>query len=80
MHSRCAGSNEAALRVLTNGTGPWPFWWYYAEIEPAFAPLRNDAKFTAWVQRQKSRSPLSGAKLRSLRVAGVIPQRGSGAS
>lgn len=72
------GEREGALDVLeaTTASGPWSFWWYYAELEPAFAPLRSDVRFTNWVGRMKAHALAERSRLNGLRLAGLVPDRG----
>jgi tetratricopeptide (TPR) repeat protein len=71
------GQNAAALQLLEDSTrdGPWPYWWYYARLEPTLDGLRSEPRFQAWAARTQELVLAEREKLRALRGAGVIPRR-----
>lgn len=75
-----AGRADDAMALLDDPSrsGLWSYWWYYAELEPALAPLRSDPRFIAWRGRMREAARSERTKLRGLRVAGVVPTRGAG--
>lgn len=71
------GQNAAALQLLEDSArdGPWPYWWYYARLEPTLDGLRSEPRFQAWAARTQELVLAEREKLRALRGAGVIPRR-----
>ncbi|MET0293015.1 MAG: winged helix-turn-helix domain-containing protein [Steroidobacteraceae bacterium] len=69
--------DEAIAQLETGHAGLWSYWWYYADLEPGLAGVRGDARFTAWRDRLEKKAAVEREQLRAMRVAGVVPARGS---
>jgi TolB-like protein/DNA-binding winged helix-turn-helix (wHTH) protein len=72
------GRNDAAIAVLSNpafaGHASEDFW-YRFELEPAFAPLRNDPRFVALHAQLRAHAQAERAALQRLRAQGLVPNR-----
>ena len=50
-------------------------WWYYAELEPSFAPLRKDARFQTMFAAIRQHAAAERAAVDRLRSSGDVPDR-----
>jgi TolB-like protein/DNA-binding winged helix-turn-helix (wHTH) protein len=72
------GQRDAALSLLTatvQSGHDMRFWWYLADRDPVWAPVRTDPRFRAIVAMCRKASAEQRAKLEALRRAGKVPQR-----
>ena len=72
------GQNDAALamieRSIASGLGLVD-WWYYFESEPAYGPLRQDARFQATLRTVHAYVEAQRAELDRMRAEGLVPDR-----
>jgi TolB-like protein/DNA-binding winged helix-turn-helix (wHTH) protein len=72
------GRNEEALKDLQQSAADrmgLQSWWYYAELEPAFAPLRKDARFQSMSAVVRQHAAAERAAVDRLRSTGAVPAR-----
>jgi hypothetical protein len=72
------GRNEEALKDLQQSAADrmgLQSWWYYAELEPAFAPLRKDARFQTMFAAVRQHAAAERAAVDRLRSSGMVPAR-----
>lgn len=72
------GQNERAMEELQRSAADhlgWEAWWYYAELEPSFAPLRKDARFQTVFAAARQHAAAERAAVERLRSSGVVPAR-----
>jgi TolB-like protein/Tfp pilus assembly protein PilF len=73
------GEHGAAIamieRSVASGLGLGD-WWYYLESEPAYAPLRRDARFQELLRQVRAHVEVQRRVLNRLRADGVVPERG----
>ncbi len=72
------GDHDAAIamieRSVASGLGLRD-WWYYFETEPAYAPLRTDARFKATLRTVRDRVDAQRKDLDRMRTEGQVPDR-----
>ncbi len=72
------GESDAAIamieRSVASGIGLRD-WWYYFESEPAYAPLRTDARFQATLRTVSERTEAQRKELGRMRAEGHVPKR-----
>jgi hypothetical protein len=72
------GDRDAAIamieRSVASGLGLRD-WWYYFEAEPAYAPLRTDARFMATLRTVHDRVDAQRKELDRMRTEGQVPDR-----
>ncbi len=72
------GRNEEAIKELQRSAADHlalQDWWYYAELEPSFAPLRKDARFQTMYAAVRKHAEAERAAVDRLRSSGVVPAR-----
>jgi TolB-like protein/DNA-binding winged helix-turn-helix (wHTH) protein/Tfp pilus assembly protein PilF len=72
------GRNEEAIKELQRSAADHlglQDWWYYAELEPSFAPLRKDARFQTMYAAIRKHAEAERAAVDLLRSSGVVPAR-----
>ena len=72
------GQNDAALamieRSIASGLGLVD-WWYYFESDPAYGPLRQDARFQATLSTVRAYVEAQRGELDRMRAEGLVPDR-----
>ena len=72
------GQYDAALamieRSIASGSG-LKDWWYYFESDPAYGPLRQDARFQAALNTVHAYVAAQRAELDRMRAEGLVPDR-----
>ncbi|MCE3286083.1 MAG: Bacterial transcriptional activator domain, partial [Steroidobacteraceae bacterium] len=71
---------EAALAMLQRAVSSryaLNDWWYYFEVEPAFASLHKDPRFTAMLETARANSVEQRRELDRRRKDGRVPARGA---
>ncbi|HEX9772633.1 MAG TPA: hypothetical protein VGA44_04135, partial [Steroidobacteraceae bacterium] len=75
------GERDAAIamieRSVANGAG-LEDWWYFFEPEPAYASLRQDARFQATLRTVRAYVEAQRRELDRLRAEGLVPNRTAG--
>jgi hypothetical protein len=75
------GERDAAIamieRSVANGAG-LRHWWYFFESEPAYAPLRRDARFQATLRTVRAYAEAQRRELDRMRAKGLVPDRSAG--
>jgi TolB-like protein/DNA-binding winged helix-turn-helix (wHTH) protein len=72
------GQNERAMEELQRSAANrlgWEHWWYYAEVEPSFAPFRKDARFQTMFAALRQHAAAERAAVDQMRSSGVVPAR-----
>ncbi len=72
------GDRDAALAMIERSVASGLAlrdWWYYFELEPAYAPLHGDARFVAASQAVRDRIDAQRKELERMRAAGQVPNR-----
>ena len=74
---RRRGENDAALEQLRKDLdqGWRRHWWYRLGREPAFEPLRSDARFKKLVTEARAHAAAQRALLEQMRERGEVPRR-----
>ena len=74
------GERDAAIalieRSVASGLGLRD-WWYYFESEPAYAPLRRDARFQATLRTVRAHVEAQRRELNRMRDEGFVQRRGA---
>jgi tetratricopeptide (TPR) repeat protein len=72
------GQNDAALamieRSVASGSGLVD-WWYFFESDPAYGPLRQDARFQATLNTVHAYVATQRGELDRMRAEGLVPDR-----
>ena len=72
------GQDDAALamieRSIASGSGLTD-WWYFFESDPAFGPLRQDARFQATLNTVHAYVAAQRGELDRMRAEGLVPDR-----
>jgi hypothetical protein len=72
------GQNDAALamieRCVASGVGLVD-WWYFFESDPAYGPLRQDARFQATLSTVRGYVAAQRGELDRMRAEGLVPDR-----
>ena len=75
------GQDDAALamieRSIASGIGLVD-WWYYFESDPAYGPLRQDARFQATLRTVHAYVDAQRGELDRMRAEGLVPDRTAG--
>jgi hypothetical protein len=72
------GRNEEALKDLQQSAADrmgLECWWYYTELEPAFASLRKDSRFQTMSAAVRQHAAVERAVVDRLRSSGAVPAR-----
>jgi hypothetical protein len=77
------GEHGAAVamieRSVASGIGLGD-WWYYLQLEPAYAPLRQDPRFQETLRKVRARIEAERRELDRLRAEGLVPDRSGGSA
>jgi hypothetical protein len=76
------GRNDAALAALERAfaAGELRGWWYDVDREPAFAALREDARFKTLAAQARAHARAERKLLQQMRRDGTVPLRTMSAS
>jgi len=73
-----SGQNDAALAMIERSIASGSRlvdWWYYFDSDPAYGPLRQDARFQAALNTVHAYVEAQRAELDRMRAEGLVPDR-----